>query len=223
MNYTVVTGDLYHYGVKGMKWGVRRYQNKDGSLTPAGKKKAKQEYREDNRTAYELGKNATVYGRASARSMARTIRYENKLDKQFQKDPEALKGRTKRLRKNWFASAKTTEELTKTYVDYRDKGEKHCKELIEKYGKEAVTPIKYKDIRLPKGEYSPSSIKVMNERTNNATDYARSGLITTTSMLTSAALNVPIVLISRPTSTAEKALRLEDRSYVANRKALRDK
>jgi hypothetical protein len=29
--------ELYHYGVKGMKWGVRRYQNTDGSLTPAGK------------------------------------------------------------------------------------------------------------------------------------------------------------------------------------------
>ena len=31
--------ELYHHGVKGMKWGVRRYQNKDGSLTPAGKKR----------------------------------------------------------------------------------------------------------------------------------------------------------------------------------------
>lgn len=28
---------LQHWGIKGMKWGVRRYQNDDGSLTPAGK------------------------------------------------------------------------------------------------------------------------------------------------------------------------------------------
>lgn len=31
--------ELYHWGIKGQKWGVRRYQNKDGSLTDAGKKR----------------------------------------------------------------------------------------------------------------------------------------------------------------------------------------
>ena len=31
--------ELYHYGVKGMKWGVRRYQNYDGSYTRAGLKR----------------------------------------------------------------------------------------------------------------------------------------------------------------------------------------
>lgn len=39
MNIYYEPAYLQHHGVKGMKWGRRRYQNKDGSLTPAGKKR----------------------------------------------------------------------------------------------------------------------------------------------------------------------------------------
>lgn len=42
------TFELYHWGIKGQKWGVRRYQNKDGSLTPAGKKRYDRDVRENN-------------------------------------------------------------------------------------------------------------------------------------------------------------------------------
>ena len=41
MNYYVgaiqCSSELYHHGIKGQKWGVRRFQNEDGSLTSAGK------------------------------------------------------------------------------------------------------------------------------------------------------------------------------------------
>ena len=37
--YIIYNGELYHWGIKGQKWGVRRFQNKDGTLTPEGKKR----------------------------------------------------------------------------------------------------------------------------------------------------------------------------------------
>ena len=40
--------EVYHYGIKGMKWGVRRYQNKDGTLTNTGKKRLIEERRTKN-------------------------------------------------------------------------------------------------------------------------------------------------------------------------------
>ena len=40
--------ELYHWGKKGMKWGVRRYQNEDGTLTEAGKKRYARDQRENS-------------------------------------------------------------------------------------------------------------------------------------------------------------------------------
>lgn len=58
MDYKIDLG-LQHSGIKGMKWGVRRYQNKDGSLTDAGKKRY---YREADAGHYDKeGYNGTRY------------------------------------------------------------------------------------------------------------------------------------------------------------------
>lgn len=40
MSYQIVfTDELYHHGIKGQKWGVRIFQNPDGTLTEAGKRR----------------------------------------------------------------------------------------------------------------------------------------------------------------------------------------
>ena len=60
----VSSQELYHHGIKGQKWGRRRFQNEDGSLTPAGKErydddgpseKKKKEYKiPENKSTHRL-------------------------------------------------------------------------------------------------------------------------------------------------------------------------
>lgn len=53
------TDEMYHHGIRGQKWGIRRYQNKDGSLTPAGRKRAAKLEKEYNKiTGKKLDKDS---------------------------------------------------------------------------------------------------------------------------------------------------------------------
>lgn len=70
---------IEHHGIKGQKWGIRRFQNEDGSLTEAGKKRLE---RKDNRWAKRNQNRITnsVY-RKSKREITK---YQRKvLDKEF--------------------------------------------------------------------------------------------------------------------------------------------
>lgn len=90
--------ELYHAGIKGMKWGIRRYQNKDGSLTPLG------------RIRYGVGKAGEKIGdaakaagerhKANVASKKEEKRVEALMKKPIRKLTEAeLKERTDRINK----------------------------------------------------------------------------------------------------------------------------
>ena len=98
-------GILIHHGIKGMKWGVRRYQNKDGTLTDAGKKRydvdidtAKKRVEEaksnEKRTVKEYYKKTlggTVYNRKEEDKLKKA-RGVTKLEKRHL-DSERIKGK----------------------------------------------------------------------------------------------------------------------------------
>ena len=61
-----MNAELKHYGIKGMRWGVRRFQNKDGSLTNAGKLRYKYQT-EEGVSEKDAGKAAKYVDRETKR------------------------------------------------------------------------------------------------------------------------------------------------------------
>lgn len=60
------SNELYHHGILGQKWGVRRYQNKDGTLTDTGKRRLQSSVRFDNSgRVISLNSNDTQYNKLS--------------------------------------------------------------------------------------------------------------------------------------------------------------
>ena len=104
---------LYHHGIKGQKWGVRRFQNKDGSLTPAGRKR----YDDDGPSQkkhkeYKIPKNKSLH----------RLKIEEKYKAKGMSEKEAEQAAAKRIRGEQFVvgAAAVTVAACVAYNKYKN-------------------------------------------------------------------------------------------------------
>ena len=107
-------GELYHHGIKGQKWGVRRFQNKDGSLTPAGRR------RYDEPNVGRKTKESKKYKIPKNKSLHR-LKLEEKYMKNGMTREEAEQAAAKRIRTEKFvaATAVVTVASAVAYAKYK--------------------------------------------------------------------------------------------------------
>lgn len=76
---SIRSNELMHYGILGMKWGVRRYQNSDGTLTNLGKQRLKDvDYDESTKTARKTQRSLNHLSKEKAYMDAEAATYKKK-------------------------------------------------------------------------------------------------------------------------------------------------
>lgn len=115
MEYEIYRTDdeLYHHGIRGMRWGIRRYQNKDGSLTPRGKKR----YDAELKKVREQEK--VLKNRQATRAKIEKLEARKKAAAAEKEALDAAEGKTKK-RKLFGRKEKAEKDVKKSVKDMSD-------------------------------------------------------------------------------------------------------
>ena len=122
--------ELYHFGTKGMRWGVRKYQNSDGSLTPAGLKRYSDSDVSKAKANYKSAKKE--YNKSFNKAYNRAISGYSPIKKHRQANDERWKkvaqdAEKLRSAKSEYKSAKKAYKQTDEYK--AERAERHKKAL----------------------------------------------------------------------------------------------
>ena len=124
--------ELCHYGVKGMKWGVRRYQNKDGSLTPEGRRKYLNIA--ENYDYPRIKYNKIKTGRQYSKSLLRAFEIENKSKSKIKINAAYAKSKLDEFNYNkaWDKESEVFRKVNKAFFD-KYSGKKYVDMVVASY------------------------------------------------------------------------------------------
>lgn len=171
------TNYLVHHGIQGQRWGVRRYQNSDGSLTPAGRNRyGVLESAQKNlldRVSTLQGKHIkntkNILSEQSKKSkqQLKYRKYSKKVDK-YSAKASRIEDKAKRLWKKEGDSKRVqrldakVEKYDKKYVKYEKKADKHLNKL-EKHS-DNIAKLQIKDAKVQRAK--SKAIKSLNKIEN---------------------------------------------------------
>lgn len=129
---------LAHHGVKGQKWGLRRYQNKDGSLTEAGKKR--------------VAKMKTEYTALTGKQLRRssTKKTASPSSSKSENQNESLAEKTRKLteQRNYLQTQRDVLQLQKQINEMTPKQVNKGKQFVQKYGPKLAQQV-WNDVGKP--------------------------------------------------------------------------
>lgn len=140
---------IQHHGIKGQKWGVRRFQNEDGSLTPEGQRR----YKVEGHYSTLLGSYQTRITDKSGKTMSRrTRRYMEKAMKKEYKNESPSKYDEYQMAKrdsrksytylgNDIVSGMATMAVNSVTQPIREAGKEKCDRMIAEYANKYLNEL----------------------------------------------------------------------------------